>query len=86
MWKVEPVILRFHRKPKRNLWFETELPVSTSYENDNSPGTRIEEKSHIIIKTAICKHNFGVKVTKKPKLDHEMFKCKTNLETENHWV
>ena len=26
---IEPVIFRFHRKPKRNLFFETELPVST---------------------------------------------------------
>ena len=26
---IEPVIFHFHRKPKRNLGFETKLPVST---------------------------------------------------------
>ena len=41
---------RFHRKLKRNLGFETELPVSTYPLKMNSPGTRIEEKSQITIK------------------------------------
>ena len=69
---VEPVIFHFHRKPKRNLGFETELPVSTYLlKIHNFPDIRIEENSHINYKTAICKHNFGVKVAKKTvKIDH----------------
>ena len=30
---VEPVIFRFHRKPKRNLGLDTELPVSIYLQN-----------------------------------------------------
>ena len=50
---LEPAIFCFHRKPKRNLGFETELPVSTyvTFEKEfkKTPGTRIEVKSHITI-------------------------------------
>ena len=84
---VEPVIFRFHWKPKLSCSLRQNFLLAHTFEN-NSPGIRIDEKSHITIK----KHNLVLKWLKtgknRPFLDvkRNFFKCKTEIKTESHWV
>ena len=61
---IDPVIFHFHHKPKHNLGLDTELPVSTYHFKNNSPGIRIEEKSHITIKQLYASIILVMKVVK----------------------